>query len=208
MNVHLILLRLKYFYQKKGDIIYIELGVMKVPYCPECGEEVSYKMKFCPKCGVSLVTVQPKAPRIEEKKCKRVDILGAISAGIILIIFVVTYIKYPINPSIIIEYFESMTEQRAFIKPPSTFFDPAIFFLYAAGVWGIVLSGLRILFQRSARKALGDLIGGFFSFFLAYLLTNYAADVYSGRTTLAYFVMSIGLLIGANSIVLFALTKK
>lgn len=179
-----------------------------MPYCTKCGEEVSNEMKFCPKCGVALrITPQPPALK-EEKASKRPDILGAISAGVILIILAVTYIRYPINLTIIIDYFKSIANQGAFLKPPLILFDPTIFFLYAAGVWGIVLSGLRIVFQRSVRKSLGDLVGGFFSFFLAFLLTNYASDAFTGRTTLAYFVIAIGFLIVVISIVYFVFPEK
>jgi len=179
--------------------------------CPKCGFEVGEDAKFCPKCGTALgVDVQPPIGRIREKGPKGPDILGAISAGVVLIIIALTYIVYieKIDPTIIIEYFEGMAEQGTLRKPPLILFDPAIFFLYAVGVWGIVLSALRIILQRSARKALGDLIGGFFSFFLAFLLTNYAADLFTGRTTLAYFIIAIGLLVIVNTIIHFVFPER
>jgi len=166
-------------------------------------------MRFCRKCGATLgVTVQPSAGRIRERGPKGPDTLGAISFGAILIILAVTYMQYPIDLSIITGYFGSMTSQGAFVKPPSILFDLAIFFLYAAGVWGIILSGLRIILQRSVRMALGDLMGGLFSFFCAFLLTNYAADAFTGRMTLAYFVIAIGFLVILNAIAYFAFPER
>lgn len=178
-------------------------------YCPECGIEVSSDMKFCAKCGTPL-GVSPRRPlaRIREERPKMPDILGFASVGVILILLALTYIKHPINASVMIEYFENMGSQGAFIKPPLILLDAVIFFFYAAGVWGIILSGLRIVLERSVRKALSDLVGGFFSLFLAYLATNYAADIFTNRTTLAYFIVGIGLLIIINAAIYFAYPRK
>ena len=197
-------------------------------YCTKCGAKNEDDAKDCVECGAPLQITpersylsrerrmenecfglpRPSTARIRERRPKGPDILGFVSAGVILIIIALTYIRYPIAPSTIIDYFQNMADQGTFIKPPLILFDPAIFFLYAVGVWGIVLSGLRIIFQRSVRKALGDLIGGFFSFFCAFLVTNYAADAFTGRTTLAYFVIAIGFLIVVNSIVYFVFPEK
>ena len=95
------------------------------------------------------------------------DFLGLVSVAAILILIAVTYMRYPISASTLVEYFESMGRQGVLIKPPSILLDASIFFFYAAGGWGIVLSGLRIVFERSINKASSDLIGAFFSIFLA-----------------------------------------
>jgi len=174
--------------------------------CPECGAETSPEMKFCPKCGAAIGAVpQPIKPRIRERGP---DIIGLVSAGAILIIIGLAYVRNPIDPSVITDYFQRMGTQRTFIKPPSVLFDAAIFLFYAVGVWSIVLSGLRIIFQRSVRNALGDLIGGFFSFFVAFLLTSYAEGVFTGRVTLAYFVIAIGVLVILNAALDFALKER
>ena len=165
-------------------------------------------MKFCSKCGAALgPTAKPPATRIAERGPRRPDILGFVSAGVIIIIMALAYIRNPIAPSVIIDYFESMGNQGTFLKPPLILLDAAIFFFYATGVWGIILSALRIVLERNARKAFGDLVGGFFSFFCAFLLTNYAADVFAGRITLAYFVVGIGLLVIVNAIAYFLSQK-
>ena len=166
-------------------------------------------MSFCPKCGTPLgVSAKPPSAKIREGRPKMPDILGFVSFGVILILLALTYIRHPINPSIMIDYFQNMGRQGAFIKPPLILLDAVIFFFYAAGAWGVVLSGLRIVLERSVRKALSDLVGGFFSLFLAYLATNYAADIFTGRTTLAYFVVGIGLLVIVNAVVYFAYPRK
>jgi len=177
--------------------------------CPKCGEEVNSEMKFCPKCGAQLgVSIKPSASKIRERSREVGDILRVVSAGVILTVIGLTYIRYPVHPSVIIGYFESMGNRGTFIKPPLILLSAAVFFFCAVGVWGIALSALRIVFQRSVAKALGDLIGGFFSFFLAFLLTSYATDVFSVRTALAYFVVAIGLLVIVKAIIHFAFREK
>lgn len=136
--------------------------------------------------------------------------LDVISAGVILIILAVIYLMYAstINFSEIVDYFERMGNLKTFIKPPTFLFDPAVFFFNAVGVWTLILSGLRIVFQRSVGKAIGDVTGAFFSFFIAFLLTNYASDIFTGQTTLAYFIIGIGILVIVNGVIYFAFPER
>jgi len=122
---------------------------------------------------------------------------------VILIVLAVSYLAYPISVSLIVDYFRSLEMQQRFVKPPTALLNPVIFFFNLVGVWSLFLAGLRLVFQRSARKAIGDLAGGLFSFFIAFLLTNYANDVIRGQAALAYFIVGIGLLIIVNAIVSF-----
>ena len=180
-----------------------------LPFCPKCGIKLSNEMNFCSQCGVALGTAtRPSVARIHERSPKEKGMIGLLSVGMVLIMLAITYIRYPVNSSVIIGYFQNMAGQKAFLKPPSTLFDPAIFFLSAAGVWGIVLSGLRIIVHRSVKEALGDLFGGFFSFFCVFLLTSYAADVFTEQTTGGYFVVGIGLLVIVNQIINLAFPDK
>jgi len=137
---------------------------------------------------------------------KRVFPLDTISAGVILIILAVTYLIYSpnISSSEIIDYFRMMGDLKTFMKPPLILFDPAILFFNAVGVWSLILSGLNIVFQRSVGKALEAITGASLSFFIAFLLTNYAADVFTWQTTLGYLIVGIGVLVIVNGIVYFA----
>ena len=179
------------------------------PYCPKCGTQVTPDMKFCANCGTPLgVSGRPPSARIREGRAKMPDILGFASVGVILILLALTYIRHPINASAMIDYLGNMGRQGVFIKPPLILLDAVIFFFYAAGVWGIILSGLRIVLERDMSKALSDLVGGFFSLLLAYLATNYRADIFTGRTTLAYFIVGIGLVVIVNAVIYFAFPRK
>jgi len=141
---------------------------------------------------------------------KRVFPLDTISAGVILIILAVTYLIYSpnISSSEIIDYFRMMGDLKTFIKPPLILFDPAILFFNAVGVWSLILSGLNIVLQRRVGKALEAITGASLSFFIAFLLTNYAADVFTWQTTLGYFIVGIGVLVIVNGIIYFAFPER
>jgi len=182
----------------------------QMSYCPQCGEKVDPGTKFCPKCGKALgIAVEPAVTRRVERRLPEVPhVLGFISAGVILILLASTYIMYPVEPSVIAVYFQTMADQKIFIKPPSILIEAAIFFFNAAGAWGIILSILRVVLERRPREALGDMIGGLFSFYVAFLLSNYATDILTARVTLAFFIVGIGLLVVINALVHFAFQEK
>lgn len=166
-------------------------------------------MKFCPKCGASMqVPVQLPTSREAPTGLKESNVLSAISVGAVLIILAVTYLRYPIDVSIISDYFERMANQGMFIKPPAIILDLVSFFLSALGVWTIALSGFRVIIQKTVSTALTDLLGGLFCFVTAFLISNYARDVLPGRTTLAYIVITTGFLVILNVIIRFAFSKK
>ena len=178
-------------------------------YCRKCGTEIDTEMEFCSKCGVSLqVLVQQPILRKPLKDIKDSNVLNAISVGAILIILAVTYLRYPIDASIISNYFESIVSQGMFIKPPVILFDLVIFFLSALGVWSITLSGLRVIIQKKVRASITDLLGGLFFFVIAFLISNYASDVLTERITLAYIVITLGFFVIINVIIRFAFSKK
>jgi len=180
-----------------------------MPYCIKCGTEIGSEMTFCPKCGASLHgPVQPPPAREPPTGGNEANVLGAISVGAILIILAVTYLRYPIDIAIITDYFERMARQGLFIKPPAVLLDLVIFFLSALGVWTIALSGLRVVIQKAVRTAITDLLGGLFCFVLAFLVSNYARDVLTGQSTLAYSVITLGCLVILNVIIRFAFSEK
>ena len=136
--------------------------------------------------------------------------LDTISAGVILIIIAVTFLLY--SPTIsfhdIIEYFRSLGIHKTFIKPPQGLLDAAIFLFNAVGVWSLAVAGLRMIFQGSVSRALGDVTGAFFSFFIAYLINTYIVTTLAPETALGYFFVGIGVLIIVNAIINFAFRKK
>jgi len=178
-----------------------------VPHCTECGKEVADETRFCDNCGASLKSAQSAADGIQntlpvnQKISERQDLLGLVSAGVILILVGITYQRYPIDLTVIRDYIQNMASSGIFVRPPQVLFDPMIFFLYAVGLWGIVLTVLRIVVDRNVGKAAQDFCGCLFAFFCIFLLTNYATGVFTERVLAAYFVVAIGVLIVANAVV-------
>jgi hypothetical protein len=166
--------------------------------CPKCGASNLDDAGYCRNCGASLTRIAPPAP--VERLRREPDYIGALSGGVILIILAVTYLRFPVGLTVISSYFETMLLQLRYIRPPQAFFSPTIFFFEAVVLWSIVVSMLRLVLQRSVRGAIGNFSGALFSFFVAFLLANYAGGTIAGRTLLAYFIVGIGLLAIVNAL--------
>lgn len=171
--------------------------------CPKCGSENLEDAIYCANCGAPLTQHMLLQKRIDET-----DYLGMVSTGIVLILLAITYFRYPIDFYLIIDYVQRITSSQSYIKPPQTFFPPAIFFFNIIGIWSLTLTVLRLISQRSVHKSIGDFAGAVFSFFIAFLLTNYANNTISGRTILAYLIVGVGLLIIINILITFAFRGK
>ena len=184
-------------------------------YCPNCGKEVSIEMNVCPHCGGVLTNPNLSTqadirikPTTQKTVPKDTDFLSIISLGVVIMLIGFTYYRYTIDLSLIRTYIEYMITHNVFIKPPLALINPMVFLFNAAGFWGIVLSGLRLLFEKNVRKAFSDLFGAFFAFLSAYLLTNYASNVFTERMLGAYFAIAIGLLIVGNSVITLSFLAK
>jgi hypothetical protein len=166
-------------------------------------------MQFCPNCGTTLPpresapALSSAAPRTKPRS----DILGGLSFGVVLILLAITYIRYPVAPETVITYIQRLANQRVFLKPPVILLNFSIFFFYASGAWGLVLSALRLLIQHNTRQTVTDLLGAFFSLYCGYLLTNYLEDVITSQGAFAYFIVGIGVLIIGNAVIYLLLKK-
>jgi hypothetical protein len=136
--------------------------------------------------------------------------IDTISAGVFIIILAGTYVLYSpyIDVNEVITYFRNIPIHLGETRPPQAIMDAAVFFFNSIGVWTLVVAGLRIVFQRSVPKALGDVTGAFFSFFTSYLITNYAFRVFTWQTAVAYFIIGIGTLIIVNALTYFVFSEK
>ncbi|MGA1974959.1 MAG: zinc ribbon domain-containing protein [Conexivisphaerales archaeon] len=132
-------------------------------------------------------------------------LLGAISAGAVLIIFAGTVLSYPNSLTALIDYIRRMAELGGFIRPPRLLLDAASFFFVAIGLWALGLAVLRLVLQRSMRKSLGDIVGALFSFYLAYVIASYAAVRIGGVAASAFVVIGLGMVIIADGLIAVAL---
>ena len=166
-------------------------------------------MQFCPNCGSAIPIQEPKhaPPTTPPQSRRRSDVLGGLSAGVVLILLAITYLRYPVAPETVIIYIQRLANQRVFLKPPVVLLSFSIFFFYASGVWGFVLSTLRLLIQRTVRQTLTDLLSAVFSIYCGYLLTNYLEDTITSQGAFAYFIVGLGFLIIGNAVIYLLLKK-
>ena len=156
--------------------------------CPRCGAPRHPDARFCTRCGTSV------------RRSPAGDLLGVLSLGVVLILFAVTYLRYPGTPAALLEYVETMVALERYVKPPRVLLDAASFLFYAVGLWGLVLTGLRLVVQRSGGRAMSDLTGAVFALVVAYLANGYAVDRYTGRTVVAYVIIAAGVLVLVNAV--------
>jgi predicted nucleic acid-binding Zn ribbon protein len=73
----------------------MEIGGEAMPFCPNCGTEVSEDTRFCPECGVPLVVEQ--VVKAKNKK-KIAGIIIACIITIIIIVIVATHLPIGVEP--------------------------------------------------------------------------------------------------------------
>ncbi len=182
--------------------------------CSRCGIENEDSATFCSNCGEHLGSIassqgadvlsSERSQRpISKPSLKRYEgegFLGAVSAGVILIILAMTYLRHPGVFSAFVGYVRALEVVQGFVRPPATLVEPIVFFLEAIAVWSLVLAVLRMVVQRSVRKAVGEVAGALFSLFVAFLLTEYLREAYAGRTVLAYLVIGAGIVVIINAL--------
>jgi hypothetical protein len=128
-------------------------------------------------------------------------LLGSLSAGAVLIVIALAFLRYPGSLAALGDYFNSLGESGAFIRPPAILLRAGAFFLAAVGLWSFVLAVLRLLVQRSGGRALHDFVGGVFAFYLAFLVSSYAALRIGGMGLIALAVVGLGVLIIVQGLV-------
>lgn len=178
--------------------------------CPFCNDPIHEDMLFCPNCGGALPKQVPALPpsSTPSRRKRRTDILGGLSAGVVLIILAISYLRYPVAPETVTSYIQRLATQSVFLKPPIIILNFGIFFFYASGAWRLVLSTLRLVVQHNIRQTLTDLLGALFSIYCGFLLTNYLEDVVTSQGAFAYFIVGIGVLIVGNAVVYLAFKER
>ncbi len=167
-------------------------------------------MLFCPNCGTALPKPEPTSPTPSTlpRQKRRTDKLGGLSAGVVLILLAISYLRYPVAPETVTSYIQRLATQRVFLKPPIIILNFFIFFFYTSGAWGILLSALRLIVQHNIRQTLTDLLSALFSIYCGFLLTNYLDDIVTSHDAFAYFIVGIGALIIGNAIVYLAFKER
>ena len=128
-------------------------------------------------------------------------LLRAISAGVVLLLLAVTVLRHPDILALVGDYFRSMGEAGAVFRPPILLLQAGAFFLAAVGLWTLVMAAMRIVLQKSPRRALSEVVGSLFSFVVAFVLSGYAAGRYGGVAAIAFIIVGLGAIIIANGLI-------
>ena len=139
---------------------------------------------------------------------QRPDYISLAIVGVSLVIGAIAFIRYQVDPYLIVQYFEEIMRREIFLKPPIVLLDSSIFFFLALGWCILLISGLRLAIQRTIPGFISDLNAGLFSFLFATLITYLSNDYISPRSAIAYFLLSFGLLLSINAIVNFVFKRK
>ncbi len=130
----------------------------------------------------------------------RPDFFWVVPLGGIFIIFGLTFAVYPDVFQRIWNYMRLLAVNGRPLLPPYTLGQVIMFFFNVAGVWGLVSAGLRFVFRHPARKAVGDVAGAFFAFFLAYILSLYYGGSIAGISLISLAIVGLGVVIVVNAI--------
>lgn len=193
-------------------------------FCASCGRPTSTASSSADQFGQRVSEgaqdfakkMQQEAERVSETVRRETDsrfgrmppevyqnepLIGTISSGAVLVIIALTFLRYPNIFTVLGDYFRSMGELGAFIRPPRVILEATSFFFASVGLWTFVMVVLRLLVQRSARRALNDVVGGLFSFYVAFVVSAYAALRIGGVGALALVVVGLGAVVIVHGII-------
>lgn len=117
-----------------------------------------------------------------------------------LITIALTVIIYPNLPQDIIVYFKTFERYGGPVLPPYNIGQALIFFFSISGMWGLVAASLRYVFRHPVKKVVEDVMGSFFAFFIAFILSAYYAGTITGRKLILLFIIGLVVVIAINVI--------
>ena len=177
---------------------------MQLEYCPRCGAKLDTDASYCHMCGVEVKTYwQPNVHREIRRRRRDANeaIWGAISFFAVLVIIGLTFVAYPDLLGRVWSYFNELVTLGKFVLPPESFGQPLIYFLNLSGAWGLFFGVVAAALGRSLRQALGDVIGAFFAFYLASILTEFYAGIIHGTSLALFGILGLVVVIIANIVV-------
>ena len=178
-------------------------------FCHVCGKELSEGAAYCPSCGAKVGAYSPadwwwerRRDRWERHDWEPTDAAwGAVRAVGFLVILGLTFVSYPDVLTLFSKYLQSWQTYGHPVLPPHVLGVVLIFLFTAGGVWGLVSSGLRLVFSRRLRRPLLDVIGAFFSLYVAFILEAFYARTFGGADLVLAFFVGLAALILVNALI-------
>ena len=172
-----------------------------MPFCPECGKEVSDDAIFCDYCG-SRIRKRSSFRRMEEH-----DYFGGVNAGVILIILAVFFIMHRGVFSDFIAWISGWGVSGPTMIPDSLI-PPVIWFLSAVGGWSLIMAFIRIISGVNRRNAISDAFGAAFMLAASYLFQRYNSNLIPLKILLPSLVVTLGATIFLGSALYYILHDR
>ncbi len=184
--------------------------MLRMEYCPKCGEKIPEGGAFCPKCGYSL---QPSSYQRErhvwwEGRGYDNALWGFVSFAGFLIVLGLTISSYPDLFARIASYFREFGIYGGPVLPPDSLGQPLMYFLNLSGIWGIVFGAIRLAVGHSPREAIGNITWGLFAFYLAYILSQFYSRAFSGSSLVLLAIFGGALFLIVNAVAWAALRSS
>ena len=185
-------------------------------FCQRCGKELAPGATYCHNCGARAGEYSPadwwwawRRERWERHDWEPVDAAwGAIRGVGFLIIIGLTIFSYPNVFTLFVKYLESW-ETYGHPVLPSYGLGQAIIFLFAAGgIWGILISGLRLAFSNRFARPLRGVVGGLFSLYVAFILNRFYAKAINGAALVLVFFVGLALMVLVNAMISHFLPRR
>lgn len=173
-----------------------------MPYCINCGAQVSDEDEYCPSCGApTKARPIPRRPRPrryarDDELCfgrePRGDPLGVVEFGLFLLIVGSVYLH---NPSILTEFVawvQQMADLGVAMRPPPTLNASATLFFGLIGASNLFTAVVRVLVDKVWPRILQDILSGVGFLSFAYLVRLYGLHVITWTNVLAYGAVVVG----------------
>ena len=173
-----------------------------MPYCNNCGAQISDEDEYCPSCGAPTKARpiprrrRPRRYARDDELCfgrePRGDPLGVIEFGLFLLIVGSVYLY---NPSILTEFVgwvEQMADLGVAIRPPATLNASATLFFGLIGASNLFTAVVRVLVDKVWERILQDVLTGVGFLSFAYLVRLYGQHLITWTNVLAYGAVVLG----------------
>lgn len=136
----------------------------------------------------------------ESNRVRAPDFFWIVPLGGFFIIVGLTLAQYPDVFQLIGNYFRTLTESNTFVRPPLRLGEATVFFFLVSGGWGLVAAALRFVFGHAPAKAVGDVMGSFFAFLVAFLVNQYYHGAVSAASLIPLLIVGLGVVVIVNAI--------
>jgi hypothetical protein len=182
-----------------------------LPYCKNCGSEMSEDRRYCPKCGAPFDKGVSKRRRGRRRRrdddlCfgreSDRDPLDLLEFGLFLLVVGAVFLSNPSIPAELVDWVTLMADLSAPIRPQASLISSATLFFGLIGLSNLFTAVARVLMDKVWRRILPDLLAGTGFLALTYLVSLYAKEAITFTNVIAVEAIVFGI-----SVVLYAVLR-